>query len=128
MLLRAAWQLRVPPSMLGDTGPEDRTPVWTVTDRLMMRALDAFEASLCEGCRQPRHRAMNPGMAGLYQIHAHVCYACGPLQDAQKSASQTAGVKQYVVDAGPADEDLTPWALRLAPIDRELYDELMGGS
>jgi hypothetical protein len=114
--------------MLADDGPEDRAPVWTITDRLMIQAVLAFEASLCDGCKQPRHRSMNHEMAGRYQIHAHTCYACGPLQDAQKGQTQTAGVKQYVVDAGPPDDDLTPWAPRLVPIDQDKYDELMGGS
>lgn len=109
--------------MLADDSDADRQPVWTPRDRLLVQALELFEASLCPGCNQQRARSMNPGMGGEYQVPRHTCYACAALERARKGDEIPPGSKDFIVDAGPDSAELPVWRLDLRPLTDEEADQ-----
>lgn len=108
--------------MLADEESPELTPVWRPRDRMLVQALSMFEASLCSGCQQVRSRSMNPDMEGEYEVQAHPCMACGPLEKARKETREP-GLKLFVVDGGPPDAELMPWVLDLRPEDEKADDD-----
>lgn len=121
-LLRAAKDLHLPPILLADDTDTERAVTWNLRDRILMRGLAAYEASLCDGCRQDRAKAMNPETAGHWQVHPHPCYSCATAEQVREQQKGERGIKNYIVYAGPAE--LEPHVIELRPIDQTLYDEI----
>lgn len=52
------------------------SPPYTEEDRALVLALRHYDASLCDGCGQPKHEAWHSEMDGFYEGEMYVCHAC----------------------------------------------------
>lgn len=94
-----------------------RDPVWTDRDRLLIIAWELYSASLCEGCGQEKHRAMNPDMSGFYEVQTYQCFACDALESYRRARSHDSSFKEFVLDTRAAGDEPAPWELLLIPTE-----------
>lgn len=77
-------------------GAEPSGP-WTVQDRGLAEALQAYEDGLCPGCGHSRDKAWDPRSEGEYEAEVHVCEGCAAKSRKEKDAAEHAG--RYVMVA-----------------------------
>lgn len=66
----------VPPSVfLGRVVPKG-APDWLPEDRDAALEWSAYQRSLCQGCRRPRHESFDPAMDDQYTVTSLQCHAC----------------------------------------------------
>lgn len=80
-----------------------------------MRALLAYERTLCRDCGQDRHRSMNPDMNGQYGVSSHTCLACSALETERGKKDRPKGIKDFIVDQSDPADELMPFQLDLTP-------------
>lgn len=110
--------------MLLDGRDKSRRPRWRLSDRLIVLAFDQYEASLCPDCSQQRARGYNPELADSWQVQPVPCYSCKALENARSQQKDAKGLKNYIVDAGPADAE--PYKFALTPMSPEDWAEING--
>lgn len=68
-----------------DTAHPDRvtssvtTPEWTDEDHAALLGLQMYEATLCNGCGQPKAEAWHAGSDGYYEGRKVKCFACSSM-------------------------------------------------
>ena len=75
---------------------------WLLADRLLAVALTEYEDGLCSGCGQPRDRAWNDDMVGMYEPHTGTCAACLAMAEHEELHKRGPGEHRYVSDSQPA--------------------------
>lgn len=51
-------------------------PLWTEEDRAAALEWQAYQKSLCPGCKRPRTESFDVAMDDHYDVHAFQCHAC----------------------------------------------------
>jgi hypothetical protein len=101
---------------------------WTEEDRALMLARDAYLATLCRGCGQPKDQAWHPDNEGWYEVSASFeCHACTALRREGNPSAEPV-VFHAVTDTRDYEKDPLPpmpVGTRLSP--DELADA-MGGA